>query len=133
VDKYFHNAKSHNAVLCRVAYFQIYLAVISLSLWRIDFFFSIAFTTWTLQMHQLPGCTLKVSFTTLLGRYGATGARVYTSVWPEAIRTTYTRSLPGDSVYFRNSIPLGQRQSALSCSALPLRLLFLLVPVSFLP
>lgn len=38
-----------------------------LSLWRIDFF-PIAFTTSALQMHQLPGCTLKVSFIVLLGR-----------------------------------------------------------------
>lgn len=67
-------------------------------------FSSLVLTSSALRMHRFPGYALKVSFIALLGP----GAAIYfprTHLRPEAIRTTYTRSLPGDSVYFRNSIP----------------------------
>lgn len=65
--------------------------------------FSIVFTL-ALRMHQLPGYTLKRVFYSAPGTGRAT-VYPYTHLRPEAIRTTYTRSLPGGSVYFRNSIP----------------------------
>lgn len=72
-------------------------------------FSSIVFTSSTLRMHRFPGYALKVSFIALLGPgatiYPRSLARSHTHLRPEAIRATYTRSLPGDSVYFRNSIP----------------------------